>query len=67
MLLDVFINIPSLVMAEVAWCARCIFLAAIFAGVGVAGLGAIGLYVTRPQPKRRAQSNVVERLIEAQP
>jgi len=66
-LLDVFINIPSLVMAEVAWCVRCIFLAATFAGVSVAGLAAIGLYVTRPQRKRPAQSDVLERLIEAQP
>ena len=46
MLFDIFIQIPSLVMAEFAWCIRCMFIVAMFAGLILIRVGAVGLYVT---------------------
>ena len=42
-LFDIFINIPSLLMTELAWCIRCIFLVLMFAGLVIVGLGTIAL------------------------
>ena len=68
MLFDIFIQIPSLVMAEFAWCIRCMFIAVMIGGLIVIVAGAVGLYVKRPERGRPARwSKLAEHLIEVQP
>lgn len=68
MLFEIFIQIPSLVMAELAWCIRCMFIVAMFAGLILVVVGAGGLYVARLERGRPAHwSEVAEHLVEVQP
>jgi len=67
-LFDIFIQIPSLVMAEFAGCIRCMFIAVMIGGLIVIVTGAVGLYVTRLDRRRPARwSKMPEHLIEVQP
>jgi hypothetical protein len=67
-LFDIFIQIPSLVIAEFAWCIRCMFIAVMIGGLIVVVAGALGLYVTRLERRRPARwSKLPEHLIEVQP
>ena len=68
MLFDIFIQIPSLMMAEFAGCIRCMFIAVMIGGLIVIVAGAVGLYVTRLDRRRPARwSKMPEHLIDVQP
>lgn len=55
-------------MAELAWCIRCMFIVAMFAGLILVVVGAGGLYVARLERGRPAHwSEVAEHLVEVQP
>jgi hypothetical protein len=52
-MLDLFINIPSLVMAEIAWYIRCILLVALcFSGCLAVMIGLAGIYLFRAKDRR---------------
>jgi hypothetical protein len=67
-LFDIFIQIPSLMMAEFAGCIRCMFIAVMIGGLIVIVVGAVGLYVTHLERRRPARwSKLAEHLIEVHP
>jgi hypothetical protein len=67
-LFDIFIQTPSLVMAEFAGCIRCMFMAVMIGGLIPIVAGAVGLYVTRLERRRPVRwSKLAEHLIEVQP
>jgi hypothetical protein len=52
-MLDLFMNVPSLVMAEIAWYIRCILLVALcVSGCLAVTIGLAGIYLFRVQYRR---------------
>jgi hypothetical protein len=52
-ILDLLINAPSLVMAEIAWYIHCILLVTLcFAGCLAVTIGLAGIFLPRPQHRR---------------
>jgi hypothetical protein len=52
-MLDLLINVPSLVMAEIAWYLRCILIAALCFAAGLAvTIEVAGTYLLRAQRRR---------------
>ena len=60
-MLNLLVNIPSLLMAETAECVRCIFAGICLAGLSGIALGMLGLYLTDGQ--RRADRATARRAL----